>query len=127
MALSDREQRLLDEMEQHLYRSEADVVSAPKSPTATLSARHIVIGVLLIALGVVGLITGVSTKSIPIGLVGFVVMVVGATWALRPREATSAKGKRDTSGRVGPAKARQSPKASFQERMNERWDRRNNQ
>jgi len=41
MPLSEQEQRLLDEMERHLMRNDADVVSAP-TDGRTLSYRNIV-------------------------------------------------------------------------------------
>ena len=43
MPLSEQEQRLLDEMERHLMRNDADVVSAPRDGRA-LSYRNIVYG-----------------------------------------------------------------------------------
>ena len=43
MPLSEQEQRLLDEMERHLMRNDADVVSAPRDGR-TLSYRNIVYG-----------------------------------------------------------------------------------
>ena len=46
MPLSEQEQRLLDEMERHLMRNDADVVSAPRDGR-TLSYRNIVYGTIL--------------------------------------------------------------------------------
>lgn len=128
MALSDREQHLLDEMEQHLYRSEADVVSAPKSPVAAMSARNIVIGVLCVVLGVVGLIWGVASKVMVIGLVGFIVMIVGALFAIRANPSVGTKAKTDTkisSSNGANSSSSATGGASFQDRMQQRWDRRN--
>ena len=59
MPLSEQEQRLLDEMERHLMRNDADVVSAPRDGR-TLSYRNIVYGTILVLLGLGGLIVGVS-------------------------------------------------------------------
>ena len=47
MPLSEQEQRLLDEMESHLMRNDADVVSAP-TDGRTLSYRNIVYGTILV-------------------------------------------------------------------------------
>ena len=45
MPLSEQEQRLLDEMERHLMRNDADVVSAPRDGRS-LSYRNIVYGII---------------------------------------------------------------------------------
>jgi len=116
MPLSEQEQRLLDEMERHLMGNDADVVSAGDS-TRTLSYRNIVIGSLLVLAGLGGLLAGLSTQLIVISVVGFVVMLVGVVFAVTParREAPAP----DAAPRA--AKPRQS---SFMDRMNDRWDRR---
>lgn len=117
MPLSEQEQRLLDEMERHLMRNDADVVSAPRDGR-TLSYRNIVYGTILVLLGLGGLIVGVSQQLIVVGVIGFVVMLGGVILAITP-------------GR-GPGKARVEPErppraqsnSSFMDRMNDRWDRR---
>lgn len=118
MPLSEQEQRLLDEMERHLMRNDADVVSAPRDGRS-LSYRNIVYGTILVLLGLGGLIVGVSQQLIVVGVIGFVVMLGGVLLAVTP-------------GR-GPARVRvdsdRPPKAtaknsSFMDRMNDRWDRR---
>ena len=55
MPLSEQEQRLLDEMERHLMRNDADVVSAP-TDGRTLSYRNIVYGTVLVLVGLGALI-----------------------------------------------------------------------
>src|SRR5690606_874709 len=117
MPLSEQEQRLLDEMERHLMRNDADVVSAP-SDGRSLSYRNIVYGTILVLLGLGGLIVGVSQQLIVVGVIGFVVMLAGVLLAVTPTRGA---------GRVRvepekPATARQG--SSFMDRMNNRWDRR---
>jgi len=117
MPLSEQEQRLLDEMERHLMRNDADVVSAPRDGR-TLSYRNIVYGTVLVLLGLGGLIVGVSQQWIIVGVIGFVVMLGGVILAVTPTRATGPVP-------VEPAKptaARQS--ASFMDRMNDRWEKR---
>lgn len=118
MPLSEQEQRLLDEMERHLMRNDADVVSAP-TDGRTLSYRNIVYGTILVLVGLGALIVGVSTQIIAVGVIGFVVMLGGVILAVTPTRGISR----------GPVAApRAVPKArtgsSFMDRMNERWDRR---
>lgn len=119
MPLSEQEQRLLDEMERHLMRNDADVVSAPRDGRA-LSYRNIVYGTILVLLGLGGLIVGVSQQLIVVGVIGFVVMLGGVLLAVTPGRGP---------GRVRvdpdrPARATASNATSFMDRMNDRWDKR---
>ena len=121
MPLSEQEQRLLDEMERHLMRNDADVVSAP-GDGRSLSYRNIVIGTILVLAGLGGLIVGVSTQLIVVGVLAFVVMLGGVILAVTPsRGAARAAGPRAPHVR----KPGSSSSSSFMDRMNDRWDRRN--
>jgi hypothetical protein len=118
MPLSEQEQRLLDEMERHLMHNDADVVSAPKDGR-TLSYRNIVYGTILVLLGLGGLIAGVSSNLIVVGVIAFVVMLGGVVLAVTP---TRGSGK--PAGAARPRAAKPGSSASFMDRMNDRWDRR---
>ena len=118
MPLSEQEQRLLDEMERHLMHNDADVVSAPRDGR-TLSYRNIIYGTVLVLLGLGGLIVGVSIPQIVVGVIGFAVMLGGVILAVTPTRGTLRAV--PESGR--PAKAKSSS-TSFMNRMNDRWDRR---
>ena len=121
MPLSEQEQRLLDEMERHLMRNDADVVTAPRDGRS-LSYRNIVYGTVLVLLGLGGLIVGVATDmqvvSIIVGVIGFLVMLGGVILAVTP-----ARG----SAKATPQVAKPAPQragSSFMDRMNDRWDKR---
>ncbi|MFY9713663.1 MAG: DUF3040 domain-containing protein [Microbacterium sp.] len=120
MPLSEQEQRLLDEMERHLLHNDADVVSAPSGDRA-LSYRNLVYGALLLLAGVGALIAGVAlgdVLGIVVGVIGFATMLAGVMIAVTPVRRTT-----PVSSREGkPAKPQSS--ASFMDRMNDRWDRR---
>jgi hypothetical protein len=122
MPLSEQEQRLLDEMERHLMRNDADVVSAPRDGRS-LSYRNIVYGTVLVLVGLGGLIVGVATDleivSIVVGVIGFLVMLGGVILAVTPTRSS-------TPVTAESAKPTASPRAnsSFMDRMNDRWDRR---
>lgn len=117
MPLSEQEQRLLDEMERHLMRNDADVVSAPRGGRS-LSYRNLVYGAILVLVGLGGLIVGVSIPLIVVGVVAFVVMLAGVILAVTP-----ARGHVRVEAEPGrPVKTPSS--SSFMDRMNERWDRR---
>jgi hypothetical protein len=117
MPLSEQEQRLLDEMERHLMRNDADVVSAPRDGRS-LSYRNIVYGTVLVLLGLGGLIVGVSVPLIIVGVIGFVVMLGGVVLAVTPgRGAARAREHVERPSKSGKD-------SSFMDRMNDRWDRR---
>nr|WP_201470130.1 DUF3040 domain-containing protein [Microbacterium hydrocarbonoxydans] len=119
MPLSEQEQRLLDEMERHLLHNDADVVSAPSGDRA-LSYRNLVYGALLLLAGVGGLIVGVvlgDVWGVVVGVIGFAAMLGGVMLAVTPvRRPVSAAPRERT--------AKQHSSASFMDRMNDRWDRR---
>ncbi|GGM53638.1 DUF3040 domain-containing protein [Microbacterium saperdae] len=120
MPLSEQEQRLLDEMERHLLHNDADVVSAP-SGDRTLSYRNLVYGALLLLAGVGALVAGVilgDVWGIVVGVIGFAAMLAGVMFAVTPvRRATPVTPREATS-------AKRQDSASFMDRMNDRWDRR---
>jgi len=118
MPLSEQEQRLLDEMERHLMRNDADVVSAPRDGRS-LSYRNIVYGTLLVLLGLGGLLVGVSIPLVVVGVVGFVIMLGGVILAVTPSRGGLRAVPTDR-----PAAEKPAARSSFMDRMNERWDRR---
>jgi len=121
MPLSEQEQRLLDEMERHLLHNDADVVSAPSGDRA-LSYRNLVYGALLLLAGVGGLVAGVivgDVWGIVIGVVGFAAMLAGVMVAVTPVRRTTPAVPRERSSSKQPSSS-----ASFMDRMNDRWDRR---
>lgn len=125
MPLSEQEQRLLDEMERHLMSNDADVVTAPGR---ALSYRNIVYGSILVLAGLGALIAGVSigfttgVLGITVGVLGFVVMLGGVILAVTPLRGAP----RTAASAAAPSAARpRASGASFMDRMNERWDRRN--
>ncbi|RRJ86264.1 DUF3040 domain-containing protein [Gulosibacter macacae] len=129
MGLSEQEQRLLDEMERSLYQHEADIVSTTPSGNTVISARSITIAVLAVAVGLAIIVVGMATSIPLIGLAGFVAMIGGIAWALRSGrqgdevtadEQPVAAGPRPTS----PPKSKPSSGGSFMDRMEDRWERR---
>ncbi|GAA4382026.1 DUF3040 domain-containing protein [Agromyces bauzanensis] len=122
MPLSEQEQRLLEEMERNLYRNDADFVHAVGGVRGRRpNYRAIVLGVLLAVAGVGALIAGVALQLLIVGVIGFALMFVGVLVAITPSkrgglaaaptDPTTLPGARRSSG-------------SFMDRLNERWDRR---
>jgi len=122
MPLSEQEQRLLDEMERHLMHNDADVVSAAGAGKS-LSYRNIVYGSILVLAGIAALIVGISNGLIIVGVVAFLIMVVGVVLAVTPSRAAG-EPRVDAGTKKNPS-ATPSSSASFMDRMNDRWDRRN--
>jgi hypothetical protein len=123
MPLSEHEQRLLDEMERGLYGREADVVQAPTSESLRPNYRAIVVGVLLAAVGLAALVTGVMTQLVLVGVAGFALMFTGALVAARPAPPLVPDSLSDINaprGKSGKGKAKGS--ATFMQRMEARWD-----
>lgn len=121
MALSDRERRLLAEMEAALASDDPRLQSTLSGgDTATLlrgkSSSLLKAGALILA-GIVTLFTGLISQIPPIGIAGFLVTLAGLTIAIRAFTAT---------GIVQSAKgAPKSPRGGgLSARLQERWDRR---
>jgi hypothetical protein len=86
MPLSEQEQRLLDEMERGLYQNDAhrsDAGQPGGRPTVGAIALAVVGGVLGLGL----LIAGVVLRAPIVGIVGFVVMFLGALVGFAPPRA----------------------------------------
>lgn len=126
MPLSEQEQRLLDEMERHLMRNDADVVSAPREGQS-LSYRNIVYGSVMVLVGLAGLVVGVSTSLIVVGVIAFLIMVGGVVLAVTPARGTAARPRTDGERKSTPSASSGTTGASFMDRMNDRWDRRNDE
>lgn len=124
MPLSEQEQRMLDEMERHLLQHDADVVTAPSGDRA-LSYRHLVYGAVLLLAGVGGLVAAVavggslgSVGSIILGVVAFLAMLGGVIIAFTPVHKTP------SSVQAASPRMTKPRDSSFMDRMNDRWDRR---
>ncbi|WP_196717500.1 DUF3040 domain-containing protein [Actinomyces trachealis] len=123
MALSERDERMLREMERQFSTEDPDLaqtMSSPQSGPLHFSPRRIGGGVALVLLGLVALIAGVTVRhsvlSILLGLLGFALAVLGVMRALSrdPGKADSA-----SSGARGAGS-----KSSFMSRQEELWERR---
>jgi Flp pilus assembly protein TadB len=118
MPLSEHEQKLLEQLEKQLHEDDPKFASSMGTdPGRSWSTRHLVIGVLCTLAGVLLLLLGVSLQSIPVGVLGFVVMGGGVYYATM--RSSGSKGKAARAGRR-PGK----PRSSFMSNLEERWDER---
>lgn len=115
MALSDRERRLLAEMEAALASDDPRLQSTLSgSDTQTLMKKapgSLLAGAGLILGGIAILFGGLISQLTPLGVVGFIVALAGVLMVIR---SVSVK---------GPRVAR--PSRSLGDRLQDRWDRRN--
>lgn len=118
MALSEHEQRLLDEMERRLYQSEADLLPAGTGVRRRLNYRSLVLGILLALVGVGVMVGGVAAQQLWLGLIGFAAMLGGVLLMFSKGSEVDTVAEQD-SGRQSKAQ-----KESFSERMERRWDER---
>lgn len=114
MPLSEQEQRLLDEMERSLYHNDADFVATVSDQDSRPNYRWIAIGSLIGIAGVIGIIVGVATRLPLVGVAGFAIMFLGVLLSL----------KRSTVVPTGRDTHAPHTRTGFMDRMNERWDRR---
>ena len=106
MPLSEHEQRLLEQIERALVDDDPKFASSVRSGDRRLKARRkLQIGGLLLIVGLAVMIGGVVAQSIPIGILGAVVMFGGLPLvALNYKSATGAAeaGSGAASGAAGP-------------------------
>lgn len=130
MPLSEYEQQMLRQREQALSADDPQLVSQLRNlGSSRPSNRRLAIGVIGVIVGLALIVTAVLVPLIPLGALGFAVMVATAGYALwptsrRPRLATV-----NPDGTTGPARSGARTKgarrdSSFMQRMEDRWDRR---
>lgn len=124
MPLSEREQRLLEQMERALYEEDPKFASTlRKTGRRSIGGRRMLLGILILLVGMVGLLAGVAASAAILGVAGFVVMLVGVlvgASALREAPAPAAAGA-DTGGGTPTT---HSGTSSFMGKVEERWRRR---
>jgi hypothetical protein len=119
MALSERERRLLAEMEAALASDDPRLQSTlTGGDTATLLRKtpgSAIAGIALILGGIAILFTGLISQIAPVGIAGFIVALAGLLMVLR------------TIGAKGlPTAPRRTPgQGNFSARLQQRWDQRN--
>jgi uncharacterized membrane protein YgcG len=133
--LSEHEQRLLEQMERALYAEDPKFASSlrGKDPRSNFR-RRVVLASFTFVVGVVLLMTGLVSKIVVVSIVGFLLMLASAFFAVTSYRAitTAAQlGVVDPSGVRRPAassgggrRPRGASSPGFMARMEERWNRR---
>ena len=113
MALSDHEKRMLQEMEAALMTEDPRLVSALSGDVQSVGKNRILVGLGLVVLGILVLFGGLIAKLTPVGLLGFIIALSGVITAI------------SSIGRPSLPKSRRT--SSMSARLEQRWDKRNNQ
>jgi hypothetical protein len=127
--LSEHEQRLLEQMERALYAEDPKFASSLRSQADRRGGRRrAAIGVVAALVGVALLIAGVATALVVVGIIGFLLMLVGTFLVITiftagPAVAAAATGASTAAGGKKPAAAK-APKRGFMDKVEERWRRR---
>ena len=139
VGLSAEELRLLEQMERALVEEDPKFASTLRGTSLrSIARRKAIIAGVAFVIGVTVMMTGVVAQLIPVGIVGFLIMLASATiglTALRgqraggPAPAPTADEANLTLLQGGrrerrPRQQRQRGNGSFMERMEERWRRR---
>ncbi len=131
MPLSEHEQRQLEQIEQALYREDRALVRRVRSSDPRVHYRRRVAEALVgLALGAAMIAAGIVLPVIGLAVAGFVVMLLCSIWVLNSWRQMSAVALGATPGQLGgKRRSRRSKRgtagnASFGERLDERWRRR---
>ena len=118
MALSDREQQLLEQMERALASEDPKFASALGSPmTNRIATKTIGIAVLGVVVGIGCLLAAVSLNLPALGVLGFLAVVAGFYFAnLGAKSAPSKKKSTSTS--------KDATSGGFMQGLEDRWERR---
>lgn len=116
MPLSENEQRLLDQLEKALAAEDPKFASALRGRTSLSGQRFAGLALLLLLVGIGLIVAAVAIPLMPIGIIGFISLLVGVLLFTAPKPAES-----NPSGNA----ATKPTKADFMKRFEQRWENRN--
>lgn len=126
MPLSDREQHLLDQLEQQLSADDPKFASHMRGAGSSLRRGRVLVAVASVIVGLALVLLAINLAQTWVGAIGFVVIVAGIAYAATPaRNQGGPAGVVQSDGST--KKARRAPqRAGFMERLEQRWERRRN-
>lgn len=120
MPLSEHEQRLLEQMERALYAEDPKFASSLRSAGPRPgSRRQAALGVVVALGGLAVLVLGAASSLIPVGVLGFLMMLFGSYAVVRSMRASAT-----TEVAPNAPAAPTQPNSGFMDRMDERFRRR---
>ena len=122
MALSDREQKLLEQMEKALYAEDPKFASSLRRSGLTIAPgerRHVILGLLSLVAGLALVFGSVVSKMVIVGIPGFLLVLTGYVFIARGLQEPVA------AATPTPTKVRNRSKNSkLMSRLEERWQQR---
>ncbi len=122
MALSDREQKLLEQMEKALYAEDPKFASSLRRSGLTIAPgerRHVILGLLSLIAGLALVFGSVVSKMVIVGIPGFLLVLTGFVFIARGLQEPVA------AATPTPTKVRNRSKNSkLMSRLEERWQQR---
>ena len=122
MALSDREQKLLEQMEKALYAEDPKFASTLRRSGLTIAPgerRHVILGLLSLVAGLALVFGSVVSKMVIVGIPGFLLVLTGFVFIARGLQEPVA------AATPTPTKVRNRSKNSkLMSRLEERWQQR---
>ncbi|AZQ76211.1 MAG: DUF3040 domain-containing protein [Flaviflexus sp.] len=120
MALSEYEQKMLEQLEEQL-RDEDPKLAESFQPVRQVSLKRLVLGLFIVVAGLGILVAAVAFSMSWVGIIGFVVMLGGALYIFSGPIGVSSGPK------VSAGAQASSTKESFMARQQEMWERRRDQ
>jgi hypothetical protein len=122
VALSDREQKLLEQMEKALYAEDPKFASSLRRSGLTIAPgerRHVILGLLSLVAGLALVFGSVVSKMVMVGIPGFLLVLTGFVFIARGLQEPVA------AATPTPTKVRNRSKNSkLMSRLEERWQQR---
>ncbi len=122
VALSDREQKLLEQMEKALYAEDPKFASSLRRSGLTIAPgerRHVILGLLSLVAGLAIVFGSVVSKIVIVGIPGFLLVLTGFVFIARGLQEPVA------AATPTPSKVRNRSKNSkLMSRLEERWQQR---
>lgn len=126
MPLSDREQHLLDQLEQQLSADDPKFASHMRGAASPLRRGRVLVAAASVVVGLVLVLLAINLAQTWVGAIGFVVIVAGIAYAASPpRNAGGPAGVVQSDGTTKKPR-RAAARAGFMDRLEERWERRRN-
>ncbi|MFI5933394.1 DUF3040 domain-containing protein [Actinoplanes sp. NPDC051494] len=120
MPLSEHEQRLFDQIERSLAEDPKFASAVRNSDPRFHARRRLVVAVLVGILGLALVVYGTVSKSTPLGVAGFVVMLAAAAFGIQSRRKGQSPDLHVVGG-TATRRTRQARRGGFIERLEDRW------
>jgi len=118
--LSEHEQRLFDQIERSLAEDPKFASAVRASDPRFHARRRFLVAAFIIVLGLALVVYGTVSRTTPLGVAGFVVMLGAAAFAMQSRRKGAAPDLQAVGG-TATRRTRQTRKSGFLDRLEDRW------